>query len=289
MTLLIAAVTGLVLGHIIRRLTPYIIGWKDKSLPFALPWPEVIAMALFLLTAQRFGVGLDQWKWYLLILLLLSVTTTDQLSKYIRAELCYAGAVVGILLSAIYPGEILTMFDQSQLLGLFGVEAHHTHVAGLTLGFTGAVMGWFQMEFIRRIFKPLVNMDAMGSGDALLMLMAGAFIGPKAVLYALIPACIAGVVIGSIWKIVKGSAHFPFGPSLSLGVMLMLLYGETLTGAIFGFHNLLYQMPAEGLLFVSLGLIVLLVFLVLRLKRKAAEYERMIEEDYQEIDEKIQS
>ena len=97
------------------------------------------------------------------------------------------------------------------------------------------------------------------------------------------------MIVGMIWKIVQGSAHFPFGPSLSLGVVLMLLYGETLTNAIFGFHRLLYELPASGLLILSLGLIALLVFLVLRLKRKAAEYEQMIEEDYREIDKKIQS
>ncbi len=287
MDLAIATIAGLVIGHGIRRATPYLIDWQDKSLPFRYPWVEICAGVVFALIGLERGLAPDQWKWFLLAALLLSVTSTDHLSKYIPDKICYVGAVLGVILSAVFPQGIIEFLSQKSVVGALGLNAYQTHQAGLALGIAGAAMGWVQMEFIRRVFRPLVKMDVMGGGDTLLMLMAGAFLGPQMILYALLPACLAGIVAGAIWKVVFGTPHFPFGPSLSLGALFMALYGGAVVNGVGKLHGMIYELHPGVLLAFSLFLVILLIFLILRLKSKAAEYERMIEEDYKEIDEKI--
>jgi len=289
MDLAIVTVVGLIVGHGIRRLTPFLIDWQDKSLPFRYPWVEACSALIFFLISFQRGTPPDQWKWLLLTTLLLMVTSTDHLSKYIPDKVCYVGALLGVVLSAVFPQDLLSFLNQRVVPEFFGLNAYQVHQSGLVLGLTGAAMGFGQMEFIRRIFRPIVKMDVMGGGDTLLMLMAGAFLGPQMILFTLLPACVAGVLAGVLWKMVFGTPHFPFGPSLSLGAILMVLYGDKVVYGVANFHSLIYDLHPGVLLAFSIFLVILLIFLIMRLKRKAAEYERLIEEDYKEIDEKINS
>ena len=91
------------------------------------------------------------------------------------------------------------------------------------------------------------------------------------------------------WKLVYKVPHFPFGPSLAMGALLLLLFGEHFISALAVFQNSLFHLPQWVLLTFSLALVGLLVVLIFRLRTKAAEYERMIEEDYKNTDEKIQA
>ena len=289
MTILLLTFLGLAAGHVIRRLTPYLIGWKDTSIPFKYPWVEICGGLAFFLVVYHRGADPAQLKWLALVCLLLAVASTDHLSKYIPTLVCYIGAGLGILLAALFPVDILTMYDQQNFLNVFGLPNYRIHMGGAILAATGAAMGFLEMDLIRRIFRPIAKMEVMGLGDALLMLMAGSFLGPKAIIFALLPACLLGVVMGYLWKLVFKVNHFPFGPSLALGSFATLLYGDYMIRGVDHFHAFLNDLPAIFLLGFSLTLIVLLIYLMLRLKKKAALYEQMIEEDYQKIDEKMKS
>lgn len=287
MNLVIYAILGLVTGHLVRRLTPYLVDWDDKSLPFKFPGVELAAALAFVLLALERGYDIDQWKWLVLTLFLLSVASTDHLCKYINIKICLVGLGLGILFSAIWPADILALFNQQRFLSKLAIDPDQPLLGGIVLSLVGAAMGWAQLEFIRRVFRPLVGMDVMGEGDGFLMLMVGAFLGPQAIFFALLPACLIGIAIGAVWKILFGTPHFPFGPSLSLGALIILLYGDWIIAGVAGFQNGLNNLEPMVLLGFSTGLVIVLVWLLVRLKNKAAEYEEAIEEDYKKIDEKI--
>lgn len=284
---LIIAVVGVFLSHVVRRLTPLLLGMREKTLPFSWPWVELVGGIAFALLALVRGHQPDQWMWYLFALLLLAITAADYLSKYIPTLLCYLGVLAGVALNAAFPHDIAGFFEQAALTANLGVLGDNLHLSAAALSLAGGLVGFLQMEFIRRVFRPLVNMDVMGRGDALLMMMVGAFLGPKMVVLALLPACFVGVITGVVWKMLFKIPHFPFGPSLAMGSFLILPWGRGMFGAFAAFQRSLYQMPPIVLLVFSLGLLTLLFFLIFRLKKRASMYKQMIEDDYQDINRKM--
>ena len=286
MTVLI--ILGAVIGHFLRRITPRVMGMKQRSLPFRFPWPELAGAVVFPLVGWVRGVELMEWPYFLFVSLLLLISTTDFLTKYISYQICLGGAIAGVLSAAIFPGSILDFPGQGKIPGWFGILWDDAVTASAVVAVLGAVTGFLQMELISRIFRPLVNFDVLGRGDALLMMMAGAFLGPNMVLFALFPGCLIGLLMGTIWKLVHGTPHFPFGPALAMGSLVMLLWSDRVLASITAFHQGLYQLPPAALLLFSLALVGVLVFLIFRLKRKSADYEQMIEDDYRNIDEGLE-
>ncbi|MGN0594842.1 MAG: prepilin peptidase [Hominimerdicola sp.] len=69
---------------------------------------------------------------------------------------------------------------------------------------------------------------AMGMGDAYLMAAAGLFLGMQNTLVAFVIALITGSIGGLIQKHRNGDSVFAFGPYLSIGIAVAVLYGDKL-------------------------------------------------------------
>lgn len=84
----------------------------------------------------------------------------------------------------------------------------------------------------------------IGGGDIKLMAAAGLLLGWKLDLLALILGCILGAIIHSIIMRFKKSGHvLAFGPYLSMGIFIAMIWGEQLVGwylSIAGFEKLAY-------------------------------------------------
>ncbi len=288
MSYVILIVVGLVCGHLIHRFTPHLLGMEDRSLPFKWPVVELLGAALLVIVALNMGLEPSHWHWLLFALLMLAVGAADAHTKYIPTRVCYAGVLLGLALNAWHPEDLLDLLDQYQLLDLVGVPVHKPHFAGIVLAALGALTGYLLIQFIRGIFKPLVQIQVMGAGDALLMLAIGAFIGPKAVVFSVLPACLFGIVIGGIRMLIYKVPHSAFGPALAMGALAILMWGPWLIAELIALHAMIYELPAFVPLLISLVLVAVLFLMLMRLRRKAAEYERIIEEDYAEIDKKMQ-
>ncbi len=289
MSYLILIVVGLVAGHLIHRFTPHLLGMEDRSLPFKWPVVEVLAAVLMVVVGMRMGTGLEHWHWMVFALLMLSIGAADAHTKYIPTRVCYGGVLLGLALNAWHPNDLLNLLEQYRLLVLLDIPLHKSHYAGAVLAGIGALTGYLMIQFIRVVFKPLVQIEVMGGGDALLMLAIGAFIGPKAVLFSMFPACLVGIVIGGLRMLIYKVPHSAFGPALAIGALAMLLYGKLLIAGFSAMYAKIYTLPPMVPMLFSLFLVALLFLMLLRLRRKAAEYERIIEEDYAEIDKKMQS
>lgn len=289
MSYVILIVVGLVFGHLIHRFTPHLLGMEDRSLPFKWPVVEVLAAVLMVIVSMRMGSEIEHWHWLVFALLMLAVGAADAHTKYIPTRVCYGGVLLGLALNAWHPEDLLNLLDQYRLLGLFDIPLYKKHFAGIVLAAFGALTGYLMIQFIRAVFKPLVQVEVMGGGDALLMMAIGAFIGPKAVLFSLFPACLVGIVIGGVRMLIYKVPHSAFGPALAMGALGILLYGKLMISGFTTVYAKIYTLPPIVPMIFSLLLVALLFLMLLRLRRKAAEYERIIEEDYAEIDKKMQS
>ena len=287
MRLAIITLLGMAIGHLLHRLTPFLLGMKQTQPPFKRPWIEVISGLVFLLLGRELAP--EQWKWFVFACFLISVGAADAYSKYIPSLVCYVGTACGLVFSVIFPEDLIGLMSQAGIVTGLGFPLHESYLAGCLLSITGALAGFLAIHLIRLIFKPIARIEVMGSGDALLMLMIGAWLGPKATVFALFPACLCGIAIGGIRLLVYKVSHSAFGPALAAGALVLLLYGETMVGGFLSFQAFLAELSPLALMGASLVLVVILLLLLLRLRNKGTQYEAEIEADYQEIDKKIKS
>jgi len=179
----------------------------------------------------------------LLVSASIAVTFIDFEWREIPDEITLPGIAVGLLLSAAAPalqqgGWLVRRLEQ----GL----AMNGHVAALLASLAGAVAGggalWLVAIAGKLVFKPKDAVtgeptDAMGFGDVKYMAMAGAFLGAEGVLLVFFLGCVAGAIAGVVWMAVKRDRFIPFGPYLSLGLLLVLFFRAPI------FHFLLEEWP----------------------------------------------
>jgi leader peptidase (prepilin peptidase)/N-methyltransferase len=94
---------------------------------------------------------------------------------------------------------------------------------GLATGLAGAVLGTLMLRLIRFLFGLGLGMEALGLGDADLMMMAGSFLGWQPVVAAFFIGVFAGLIFGLVQLLLGGGNMMPFGPSLGIGVVASFL------------------------------------------------------------------
>lgn len=87
---------------------------------------------------------------------------------------------------------------------------------------------------------------AMGLGDVYLMAAAGAFLGTAKVVTALALGVIIGSVAGLILKKISGDSKFAFGPWLSIGILISMLWGFDIANFYMNFSGLGELIYGEG-------------------------------------------
>ncbi len=273
---------GALFGRLCRWSAPRLVDLEDRTPPFRGGWWELLNGLTFLWLWTQLGHEVSSLKWYVLAGLLLLLTATDFHTKLIPDRVTYPGAIAGILLSAIWPGDVTAFFHHASLGRWLGIQ--DPQALGAVVSVCGALAGFLSLELFRRCFGLLAGLEVIGMGDCKLLLMTGAFLGPEMVLFSVVPGVFCGLVLGTAYTWCVRTPHFPFGPALGLGALVALVYSTTLIRWI----------TEASAWFVSLGpglhlglmivLTILMILLVLRIRRRAAEYSRRIEEDYARLD-----
>lgn len=285
----ICGLAGLVLGRIMRRLTPAFLGLKDRKLPFSWPWVELAGALLFAVTAWSSGVHVTSLPAFVFALLLLAIVACDYGWKLIPDYLTLVGILIGVTSAVWLPSDLIAYLGHERLLVWLFPTGYALWIYGAILSIAGAVIGFGTLEGIRRLFLHMTHMEVMGKGDAKLMAMIGAFLGPQMVLVCLLPASVIGIVNGLIYRWIFRVPHAPFAPALALGAWIMLHFHGPLVAAIDAFYGLFYRLPATVILGVFAGSLVVLMWLVWRIKQRAAQYTEEIEKDYAQIEEELES
>jgi len=103
---------------------------------------------------------------------------------------------------------------------------------GLAVALVGALGGALLVRVVRFIFSTGLGVEALGLGDADLMMMAGAFLGWQPVVVAFfiapLPALVFAVVLLVGWREVA----IPFGPALALALLVVCLHWLSIAPAI---------------------------------------------------------
>jgi leader peptidase (prepilin peptidase) / N-methyltransferase len=152
---------------------------------------------------------------------------------------------------------------------------------GLVTGFVGLAVGTLMLRVIRFLFGLGLGIEALGLGDADLMMMAGAFLGWQPVVVGFFIGVFVGLLFGIIQWAFRGDNMLPFGPGLAIGVVIAML-GWSRIGP--GFSQVFFNAALMGIV-AGVGCVMLLVasyFLrILRLLRgkETGEAESTDKED----------
>lgn len=95
---------------------------------------------------------------------------------------------------------------------------------GLFTGAAGALVGTLMLRIIRYLFGLGLGIEALGLGDADLMMMAGAFLGWQPIVMAFFIGVFAGLFFGVAQVLIHGDNALPFGPALAIGIVASMLF-----------------------------------------------------------------
>ncbi len=282
MSMVLWMAIGAITGRAIRVLLPRLLGLRDGRLPFSWPWVEITGALVFAALAWRSPtVPLLA---LVLATILLAVTAADAHSKLIPDRLTFPGTIVGVALNAWHPESIIDTLSQRHVLELIQLPMREGPVAGATLAVLGAVVGFAILEGFRRLVGLLANIEGMGMGDAKLLMLIGAFLGPHAAVITLLPACAVGALVGVVHKVRTGLPHAPFGPALAAGALIVLRFGDALLAGLWRWSLAVFELPTGLTASIYGFLVLLLVVLMVRLRPRAAEYQQLLDDDYREIE-----
>ena len=166
---------------------------------------ELLTGLVFVMLYTRFGFEWRTVIHFILSSILIVASFIDYEHRIIPNGLIIAG------ITAALPANVFGM-NISFLDGVYGF------IAG------GGILG-----VIALISLLLLKKEGMGGGDIKLMAMTGFFVGWEITLLSLILAVyMAAIVILLLiaFKLLKRGDHIPFGPFLSIGIIISLLFSE---------------------------------------------------------------
>jgi leader peptidase (prepilin peptidase)/N-methyltransferase len=94
---------------------------------------------------------------------------------------------------------------------------------GLFTGLAGALAGTLLLRAVKFLFEKGLGKEALGLGDADLMMMVGAFLGWQVVVIAFLVGAVASLFLALPQLIFRGDNSLPFGPGLAAGTVITWL------------------------------------------------------------------
>jgi leader peptidase (prepilin peptidase)/N-methyltransferase len=99
---------------------------------------------------------------------------------------------------------------------------------GLATGLMGALVGSALLRAVKFLFERGLKREALGLGDADLMMMAGAFLGWQPVIVSFLVGGLFTLVVALPNQLFRNEHEFPFGPGLAAGCIVTSLTWATI-------------------------------------------------------------
>jgi leader peptidase (prepilin peptidase)/N-methyltransferase len=198
------------------------------AIPFRYPFVEALTLVLFaLLALKEVGPVLDggPGKYALLAVLLvhllviavtIAVTFIDLEFQIIPNEITFSGILFAPILSLFLP----SLHHDSCLF----FESLNPHLAGLISSLAGAAVGGGTLYAVGLLGRLMLKREALGLGDVKYMMVVGGLFGADGVLLVFFIGCALGSLVGVPFRLITGRREIPFGPFLSLGVLLLVFF-----------------------------------------------------------------
>jgi leader peptidase (prepilin peptidase)/N-methyltransferase len=113
------------------------------------------------------------------------------------------------------------------------VELKHRIIGALAVSVPFFIIGEVSRPIIRSKFGE--DFRAIELGDTILMFAAGALLGTQAVIVSALIGIVAAAVGGLIIKAVTMDSKFAFGPYLSIGIAVAMLWGNNIAQSYINF------------------------------------------------------
>ena len=178
---------------------------------------EILTAAAFLMLFIFFGISAKFFAYLALVSGLIVATFVDLEIQEIPDEVSIGLLAAGLILSAAFPS----------------ILNEPTRMGGFINSFSGAFLGGITIYAMGMLGEFAFRREAMGGGDVKLLAMIGSFLGWKLTLLTFFIAPFFGSVVGIILKIRKGKDIIPYGPYLSLGAVVSMLWGDRILRVLF--------------------------------------------------------
>lgn len=176
------------------------------------PFIEIITAYTFLLLYMQvdhaYALG-----YFIFISLLIIITRTDLEHMLIVPEFCLYPIIIAFFLA--YTGLLPITITQS---------------------ITGALVGYFSLWSIAKLYYSIADKKGLGEGDFDLFALIGAFTGLQGLFTSLLIGSWSGSIAGITYlMITKNTANtcIPFAPFLALGAVVHVLFGQALYQILF--------------------------------------------------------
>ncbi len=180
------------------------------------PLVELLAAVLAVWLALQFGVT---WRWAVyacLAFALIVVTFVDLSHRIIPDEITLPGLLLGVIASGFVP---------SMHGATWGVQAVMRSVLGGLVGCGSLyVTGWMGDVVFRK--------ESLGGGDVKLLAMAGTVLGWERTVLAFFLAPLLSIGPGLVVLRRKGDHTIPYGPFLSMAILIALVWGQPILRAL---------------------------------------------------------
>lgn len=201
---------------------------------------------------------LDAWIVFfthaLLIALLIAASAIDLQYKIVPIQLTVAGTLIGLILSTLFPWPFPNLPSDVPVSPIASSWSHPVFAGmiptgmamwpawgpplawapagswqlGLLTGLAGAAVGQFVGRSVKYLFETGFRREALGIGDADLMMMAGAFLGWQPVAIAFFVGAIVLLPIVLLQRLVSAILRrppdadpaIPFGPGIAAGIVI---------------------------------------------------------------------
>ncbi|MDB5306609.1 MAG: pppA [Gemmataceae bacterium] len=243
------------------------------------PWPA--AVAVFVYHAC-------------LLSLLIAAAVVDAEHRVIPPLIPYTGAIIGIVGGVLMPwpwphpaaaagaippgvpwilpetvGKVPVGVQPWPVWGpLFAFAPAGSWKLGLLNAVAGALAGTLVVRWVKWLFEVGFGREALGLGDADLLLMAGAFLGWQPAVLSLFVGAFAALLVFKLPAIVIGvirnedvERELPFGPGLAVGVVFTWLAWPWLGPRL---QPVFFDLPTLGVVVVVLSVGMLAAGLLLR-------------------------
>ncbi len=181
------------------------IGWRY-------PVVELFTGLMTVAVLHRFGAAPVGLIYLALVAALIAASFIDLEFQIIPDEISLGGLAAGLVLSGLVP------------------MLHGTDLRWLALGRSalGMLVGGGLLYATGLMGDVLFRKESMGGGDIKLLAMAGAVCGWKIAAVAFIISPMLALLPGLFVLLIKRSHVIPYGPFLSLGVVVSLFFGSDL-------------------------------------------------------------
>lgn len=183
-----------------------------KPISWRYPVVELLTGLMTVAVVHRFGVGPVAWVYLAFIYGLIVSSFIDLEFRIIPDEISLGGLIVGLVASGLIP------------------TLHGTDVRFVALGraVIGLLVGGGVLYLTGLLGDFLFKKESMGGGDIKLLAMAGSILGWKPVALTFFLAPMLALGPGLFVLLRKRSHEIPYGPFLSLAMVLSLFWGDAL-------------------------------------------------------------